>query len=464
MKNRVRAVRLFACGAALASALAGCGKPPAGMEADVVLTLAPPGPTDLGPATGLSEAPADAAVFDLKYRPLTGATDDIPYFSFWGYGGESEEGRTSPFIKDVQKKCSRFSCERNPELKGREWSAVEHDGHQALALYFDLNADGKLQENERIAPTKKSSQGIDFITPDFLKRQNDGSEMLCRVLLQANFYGDSKEPNCMWGPAAQLEGFGTLEGKPARVLLYANQPGGHFDQFGASYYALLLGDKTNVSPGQYVSRSVLSTLAYEEGTFYRLRIEGRRSNSLPARLVVMKDTSPTGTLVIGLSSSNSLRTRLNSVYLDGVDEDTVHFRCSSLSNQVTLPIGKYSVRHGTIGYGVTNSEDWELSFDAGLSGTVKTRELLEITVGQPTLAVRAIEEDHRYHSNAKWGTKFKKGTRIYLEPKITGKEGEILTRFRQPKMGQGSDNYRPPRITIAGPDGKQLLSKVMEYG
>jgi hypothetical protein len=413
---------------------------------------------------GLSEAPADAAVFDLNYRPLTGAADDIEYFSFWGFGGANEEGKKSSFIKDVQRKCARFSCEQNPELKGRQWSAVEHDGHQALAFYFDLNADGKLQESERIAPTKKSGQGVEFITPDFINRRDDGGEMLCRVLLQANFYGDSSEPNCMWSPAAQLEGFGTLDGKPARVLLYANRPGGQFDQFGSSYYALLLGDKTNISAGQYVSRSVLSTLACEQGTFFRLRFDGHRSNSLPARLVLMQDTSPTGTMAISLSGSTLLQTRLNSVSLDGVDEETVHFRCSSVSNQVTLPIGKYAARNGTIGYGVTNSQDWELSFNAGPSGTVKARELLDLTVGQPTLAVRAIEEDRRYDPNAKGATKFKKGTRIYLEPKITGKGGEILTRFRQPKTGQGSDNYRPPRISITGPDGKQLLSKVMEYG
>jgi hypothetical protein len=32
------------------------------------------------------------------------------------------------------------------------------------------------------------------------------------------------------------------------------------------------------------------------------------------------------------------------------------------------------------------------------------------------------------------------------------------------KLSINAKTDRPPRITITGPDGKELLSKVMEYG
>jgi hypothetical protein len=52
----------------------------------------------------------------------------------------------------------------------------------------------------------------------------------------------------------------------------------------------------------------------------------------------------------------------------------------------------------------------------------------------------------------------------YLEPRILGCCQEVFGRFRQSALAKGEKTDRPPRITITGPDGKELLSKVMEYG
>jgi len=78
--------------------------------------------------------------------------------------------------------------------------------------------------------------------------------------------------------------------------------------------------------------------------------------------------------------------------------------------------------------------------------------------------VRAIEEHRRYSSDAVELTRFKKDTRIYLEPKILGKGNEVFTRFRQQAADQRPMEDRPPHVTITGSDGKQVLSKTMEYG
>ena len=59
---------------------------------------------------------------------------------------------------------------------------------------------------------------------------------------------------------------------------------------------------------------------------------------------------------------------------------------------------------------------------------------------------------------------FKQGTRVYLEPRILGQGQEVFGRFRQSALAKSDKTDRPPRITITGPDDKELLSKVMEYG
>ena len=157
---RVTVVRIFC--AALAILLPGCGGP-----TPTTFVAAPPGPADLGPATNLSTPPPGAIVFDLKYRPQTGGSNDIPYQAFYGYGGSDEETKTNLFLQDVRKKASSLNYVCNFALTGRKWSAVEYHGSQASALYFDVNADGKFSENERILPTRKADQGVEFITPGF---------------------------------------------------------------------------------------------------------------------------------------------------------------------------------------------------------------------------------------------------------------------------------------------------------
>ena len=444
------------------------------LTATPTLTLvpAPPGPADLGPATGLSAAPPGAIVFDLKYRAQTGGSDDIEYRSFWGYGGSTEETKTNAFLQDVRKKAGTLHYVYNYPFSGRKWSAVEYRGRRATALYFDLDGDGRLGENERLEPTRKSPQGYEFITPDFINPLDDSQQTLCRALLQVNFYRGSSEPNSMWSPAALLEGTTIINERPVRLLLYANNPGGRFDRFGSSSYSLLSGERAKISADQYVPRERLSSLIPSDGLpasgatnqFYRVAIEGRRSNGLPARVVLVKDTSPTGTLAVKLASSNAVQAAVSSLDLYGLDDQTVFFRIASSQGKVSLPVGTYSLQNGYASYGGKDSREWEVWFSGGPSATVKAGELCEVALGQPTMKVRAIEERERYNSGATVQTSFKQGTRIYLSPSIIGKGHEAFTRFLRRTSASGERPERPPKVTITAPGGKEVLSATMEYG
>ena len=131
---------------------------------------------------------------------------------------------------------------------------------------------------------------------------------------------------------------------------------------------------------------------------------------------------------------------------------------------MTLPEGDYVVDSGAIAYGASNRLDWDVSFSQGPLAAVRAGQVAELALGQPTLRVRAIDERERYASNPAELATFKQGTRIYFEPRILGRGKEVFGRFRQSTAARGDKTDRPPRITITGPDGKELLSKVMEYG
>jgi hypothetical protein len=459
MKKLVRIFLLSAFPGAAAFVLVSCSPTP-----PVNCVLAPPGPADLGPATGLPAPPASAVVFDLKYLPQTGAPGDLQYNSYWGFGSSDTEVENNTFLQDVRKKAShRLHYVQNPVFKNRKWAAVEYHGRQATSFYFDLNADGKLSDNECILPTRVAGQGIEFITPDFIQPLDDGGQTLCRTLLQVNFYGGS-QPNCMWSPAALLEGTSTFKGQNARLLLFASGPAGSFEKYGSSAYALLLGDQAKVTAGQYVGRESLSSLISSESQFYHLSLEGRRSNGLPARAVLVNDTSPTGTLALKLVATNSVQASFGSLFLNGMNDKTVFLQVSSSKGKTTLPEGTYSLVRGALSYGASAAHDWEVSFSEGPWAAIKPGEVCEVALGQPTLKVRAVDERDRYNSQPIECATFKQGTRIYFEPRIIGKNLEVYSRFRNRVAGKAERVDRTPRITITSKEGKQLLSKNMEYG
>jgi len=429
-------------------------------QESVTLSPAPPALADSGPAPALPEPPPGAIVFDLKYRPETGAKDDIQYYSYWGFGGSHVPNE--PFLQAVHKRAKKVQAVDNSMLPGRQRAAVEYEGKKVLAFYFDLNADGKLTDNERILPTRKVGEnGVDFITPDFTLKTEGGREIKFRVALRAEFHGENKEPSCMWSPACVLEGKSTINGEPARMVLFADGFSGGFDHFGSSSCALLVGDAAGASQ-EYLPRETLSRLVWCERQFYRLKLEGKRSSGHPARAVLTKDTSPLGGLAIKLASTNALQTAAMYLSLVGANDSEICFNLLDLKDK--LPVGAYDLRRGTLGYGEKSSDEWQTRFSEGPTVRLAADKQTEVTLGQPTLAIRAVNEQERFGADAKEATTFKKGARIFLEPRIVGKNKEVLTGFSRAGRNSPQRDSTPPKVAITASDGKQVLAQTMQYG
>jgi hypothetical protein len=180
--------------------------------------------------------------------------------------------------------------------------------------------------------------------------------------------------------------------------------------------------------------------------------------------VLEKDTTPTGALAVKLASSNALQATFTWLDLHGAEDKTIFLSVGASKGKVTLPVGSYVLDRGLLTYGTASPQDWEVSFKEGPRATVEASETFEQTLGQPTLRVRAINEQDRYKTKAAEAATFKRGTRIYLEPRIVGQAKEVFSRFRQGTQANGRKTDRAPRITITRLDGKEMLSKVMEYG
>jgi hypothetical protein len=213
------------------------------------------------------EPQSDEVVFDMRYRGLSGKKDELRYNSYWGFGGDEKD---TPFLKALKKKVVEgLHAVYNPHFyEARKWSALEVKDGKVVAFYFDLNADGKVAENEKILPipaeksNTSASSRWDFVTPDFVLNKDKDQPIPFRALLQASIYGDSSRPQDMWSPSCVLEGTATVAGKPTKLILYTGGFSGSFTEYGRCSYSLLATDE---KPGRYVSRHTLSSLVNYNG-------------------------------------------------------------------------------------------------------------------------------------------------------------------------------------------------------
>lgn len=411
-------------------------------------------------ADSLEPAPS-AIVFDMKYRGLSGEKNELRYNSYWGYGGGNKEN--SPFLKALKKDTKGLHAVYNPHFGKAQWAAVEVKDKEAVAFYFDLNADGKVAKNEKILPNLSEgripSGSWEFVTPDFVLKTNEGQQVPFRALLQVNFYGQSSRPNHMWSPSCVLEGKSTIAGKPTKLILYASGFSGSFKEFGRGSYSLLPADE---QIGRNIPRQSLSSLVNHKGQYYRLKLHGNHEENKAIRASLEKYTGATGEMAVKLTGNSDLSAKLSSASLISTNDATIRFNISA--GQSTLPAEAYEISRGSIDYGAENSDQCRVNFTKGPEFEVGDGTTCNVELGKPVLSVWAVEETKRGRSNVKQQSVYAKGANIYLQMKIRGKAGELYGRFSQ-RVGD-SPRYKEiePEIRIVDSDGKEVASAKMKYG
>jgi len=412
---------------------------------------------------GVSRPAADAAVFEMKYRGLTGPDDPLRYPSYWGFGTPDDgSDRKDPFVQAVQSRVKESTLVYNRPLPQANWALVELQDKKPVAFYFDLNADGKLSENEKFPPVASAGARRDtpyvFITSDFTLRTQNQREVPLRLILAA-LENSPHAFQYMWSPGCVLEGQALLAGEPTKLVLSMSGFSGLFAEFGLSSYSLFpAGQKLEGS----LPRSPLSSLIRHRETFYRLKLEGTYEKNQTLRVVLEKDTRPTGQLAVTLQGKEALQARVGSVTLNGASDNSIYLKLPQA--QASLPEGRYRLSSGTLHCGAQKDSEWRIAFDAGAAFEIQADQTRQVDVGGLTLSVRAMDERDRGRNDVKERTTFARGTALYLALQIKGKAGEIYTRFmRRDAEGNGISDVKP-HVAIMDANEKLVVSADLEYG
>ena len=404
--------------------------------------------------------------FEVTYRGMTGKEDDLPISGGYGFGSSNRE--ESPFVKAVRKKTDNdLFISRNPFLHERESTVIEYRDKEVLYVYFDLNADGKLSDDEQLSPadvTERNRRGDDctvFMTSDFEVTDDMGNKTPFRIMLWVAFYGNSKEPNVTWSPAGLYEGVAELNGQPMRLYLFPDFSSKCYTYYRRSSYGLVPASQDK---GEYVPEPSLSSLIVQGNLFYRLTVDEINPDAKTITVSLIEDKTPRGKIALDIKGKDTFKHDLGYASLQGVDDKTIYFNI--LKGMDGLPVGDYAISYGSLAYGTEESKEYYASFQNVPAFTIKENQTTTIEMGNPQVKVQAVEENKRYNDNKVYKTEFAEGTEIYIDASFVGIAKEVYGSFAHRVQKENYMNYEDikARIVIADDKGNEVANKELEYG
>ncbi|MBN2317273.1 MAG: hypothetical protein JXM79_25335 [Sedimentisphaerales bacterium] len=413
------------------------------------------------------EPEQETFVFEMTYRGLGLPKDEPLYNTSVGYSG-SNDANDSSFIQALKAKVENLQTISNFNFRGAKWSAIELEGRNPVAFYFDLNADGKMSDDEKILPLPESEwlfKNPEFITPDFMMNTRDGRQVPFRVLLRVHCNGrlvdQTSPPDCTWSPHCVLEGTSVIDGKTATLILFADDTSGSFTKFGSGSYSLHIGDEKKEETERFKSNPLLSRIIHHNGIFYHLNLIGNHEKGQTIRAELKKYSGPISDVAVKMIERKPFEFDLDFPWGIACKEKSLYFKVSG--DRFKLPAGLYEFTKGHMSYGVENENQWTVLIE-DLEKEVGPGQVDTIELGQPVLSVTAIDVDEQKKNDAKNQSVFLKGTKIRFTRTIRGTSGELYDRFYQNHLSAHGGKRVDPKIRIVDSDGGEITPGKAEYG
>ncbi|MBI9017645.1 MAG: hypothetical protein JEZ07_10355 [Phycisphaerae bacterium] len=393
----------------------------------------------------------DVVWLEFEYKGLSGA-DGEPTLMSGNYGFGSS-GEPDEFIKAVQAKAKGEILLAPYYLVGeRKIAALEYEGEEAKAFYFDHNGDGKVVAKDILKPVVKeenSRKETAFYTKDFVTTNSDGAKSAMRYKIYLRNL-EKGQMNVTWQSSSYFEAKGEIDGELVIFRLIGSGISGDYGKIGRSRY-MIYG-----SNDQYLGSGYLSSLVSHHDRYYKLKIEGNFGKKDKPRICLTKVTEPLGKLDVKFGNDEKINGKLTYGSITGQKDNNINLRINS---EATLPPGKYKLTSGSFTFGKGEDMSWSVSFSKGPDFTIKSKGSTTLEMLKPNLTVSSVDEARRYYSDVKESGSFTKNQKIYLSPIIEDKNGVVYSRFT---CKDGTDTR--PRLIIKDADGKIVEDKTLEYG
>ena len=401
--------------------------------------------------------------FEMTYRGCSGSKDDISPSSGW-YGFGTSENSDSPFFKAVKEQTeNKLIASNSSYFPGGSPGVFEQEGDDVIALYFDLDGDGKLAENEKIGPTEGANNpfgsGNCFVTPDFQHKTRTNKEIPFRIMACVNMYGGGNL-DAIWRPMGMFEGKAAVDGVEYNVYLFAPFHGDSYTKFGSSSIGIAKADDSN----RNIMSNSLSSINYFNNKFYRIKFEDTDSKDKTLTAIIAEDKGERGKVAIELKGKEELKANLTYAIIYGADDRSINFRFSDGVKE--LPVGNYTFTYGRMDFGKDSTEEYRTTFENVEKFSIKAGETTKVELGNIKTEITAIENNNRYNADKKFKTEFPEDTNIYVDVDFTGTAKESYRDFYKlvKENNHTSQQVMPIHMTITDSDNNEIMSQDLEYG
>jgi hypothetical protein len=413
---------------------------------------------DLARAGDPGQAPMEKVAMELTYRGLDGPGE----FLFTAFWGDSFQGAKSDFVRSLGLPEERVYSVSFPSALGLDYAAIELDGRTAKALYIDLDKNGALSDDERLAPImqggpaplKLGDTTQQFITPDLELCEEGQRKAPYRMRLLCSWTGDTLNFACC--PACVWEGTTRLQGTAARLTLFDFNLNGSFQDFGEDGYILEV-DGTVQENHHIRSSRPLSPMVAFQSRFYELSFLGREGEEGFGGVFESMELSETK-LELEVASAEEIQPELKEARFRSIHDKSAIFRLDDLES--AIPTGAYKLDHGYLYYGV--EEIWKASLRKESEILVMPDEACRMKLGNPGLKVLVYDLLAKRESGDEDCTVFPEGAYLRISREITGESGEIYRRFYKKYLF----HYLKiePQVRILNAEGDDVASGRLRYG
>jgi hypothetical protein len=407
----------------------------------------------------------NASVFALSHRGITSQEPELWSGSATGWG--SGDSGDSKYIERL-KRDIEIRPIHNPRLTGREWSALELEGDEVVALHVDVNGNQKPDDGERVLPSPipeshhlSRSKCKLFFTPDMRLPGEEGELEPCRLALRV----ERSDTSCpMWSGASLWTGTSDINGVAYDVLLRDGSLRGGFRTFGRARVSLKpsnASEKTARRPRW----QTLSRIVRHGERFMRLRFLGNESRADDFRLILEPYEGSTGKLRMELLGTSGVKLPATCSYatLKGESDPDVYFGFAITNDVAEAPSAQYTITYAKLSY-KADGDAWTCRLKDYNGVTVGEGDTRTLPLGPLSLAVVAVDANRRYSSDAKPATKFPATKDVYISPEVTGPRGESFSHFSRLADNGRSTGASNPSLRITDAEGNEVVAKTLEYG
>lgn len=410
----------------------------------------------------VSEQSGKKVIFAMKYRGFSGKKDDLMPQSY--YVCPQIPDCDSAFIDTVKEKVGgNLQLFRSSALKpcAPEFFAVEHQDTIAVALYYDLDADGQLDDNEKIQPCEGAHGQSDkqqiFLTPDFVVTNFDGKKIPFRFVMRVPS-GSSQKSYASCAAMGSFEATAQLNGKEMRLMLLSYLSGPGYAEFGNGLYALVPASQNRAD---WIQRRLFSSMIFHDERFYNVRVKGSDEVGQSLEVHLIENTNPRGKIALKIHGNAGLKMELGAMTIGG---KRIYLDLPKGENE--LPAGQYKLNDASFEYGLDKPQEMMTSFYLGKEVTIEGGKTTTIDLGKPTIVISAREAAKRNRRDEKSKTEFAEGTDIAINVSFRGMSQETYRSFgcREDKKTHIHWEALTPELKIANEAGDQIASFKYEYG